>query len=148
MLKKLQQAIGDKVGLKKKARLFFDTNSLLLLGSKGIDVYAEANRLVMEPVESCVVDTTLTELKNIIEGLTGANGKDKFNAKLGYIFVKQKGLKVVRSSSEDRLVDDTLARIADEHTYVVTLDKGLQKRLKEKRAKIITVRQNRLELKQ
>ncbi len=143
MLNKLQRAVG----LKKKARLFFDTNALLLLGSKGLDVYTEANRLIMEPVESCIVNTTIDELKNIIEGLTGANGKDKFNAKLGLIFIKQKGLKVVRSSSSDRLVDDTFVRIADEKTYVVTLDKALQKRLKEKKATIITVRQNRLEIK-
>lgn len=133
--------------LKKKARLFFDTNSLLLMGSKGIDVYTEANRLIMESVESCVIDKTLDELKNIIDGKTGAKGKDKFNAKLGYIFIKQKGLKVVRSSSSDRLVDDALVNLTDETSYVVTLDKNLQKRLTEKKVNIIIVRQNRLELK-
>jgi len=53
-------------------------------------------------------------------------------------------IKIIKSKKEDKLVDDTIVRIADETTYVVTLDKELQKRLKEKQSKIITLRQKRL----
>lgn len=136
--------LSEAVGIKKKARLYFDTNALLLMGSKGIDVFTDAKYLVSDNVEPSVVDGTLVELRRIIDGVTGANKKDRFNAKLGYILVKQKGLKVVKSSSKDRLVDDALVRLSDDKTYVVTLDRDLQKRLMKKNVRIITVRQNRL----
>jgi rRNA-processing protein FCF1 len=143
MLKKIMKNKITKL-LKNKAKLIVDTNAFLLMGSKGIDVLTEAEELITEPVEAVVIDNTLKELLKIAEGRTFAKGKDKFNAKLGFIFIKQKGLKIIKSKKEDKLVDDTIVRIADETTYVVTLDKELQKRLKEKQSKIITLRQKRL----
>lgn len=130
-----------------KARVILDTNFLLLPGSQGLDIYTEIDRLLLVPYTFFVMENSYKELQNIIEGKTKAKGKDKFNAKLGFILAKQKGLKTLACSSKEPLVDDNIVRIANEKTYVATLDKGLQKRLREKQAKIITVRQkNRLVL--
>ncbi|MCF7798269.1 hypothetical protein K9M74_00025 [Candidatus Woesearchaeota archaeon] len=125
----------------KKAKVIIDTNFLLLPGSEGIDIYTEIDRLVTESYELCVMENSYRELQHIMDGQTKAKGKDKFNAKLGFIMAKQKGLKSLACSSKEPLVDDNIVRIANEKTYVATLDKGLQKRLQKKQAKIITVRQ-------
>ena len=125
-------------GRQDKAKVFFDTNFLMLLGSQGLDIFTAVSDLLEEPYELCVLDATLRELRNIFEGKTKAKGADKFNAKLGYILAKQKGLKTVRSSTAH--VDDALVTVANENTYVATLDKTLQGRLKEQGATIIYVK--------
>ncbi|MCA9478254.1 MAG: DUF188 domain-containing protein, partial [Nanoarchaeota archaeon] len=65
-------------------------------------------------------------------------GSDKFNAKLGYILAKQKGLKTLSSSLSH--VDDAIVEIITADDYVATLDKALQKRVLEKGAKVIAVK--------
>ncbi len=140
MFDKIQEAVG----LRKKPRLFIDTNALLLLGSKGLDVLTESLRIIPDAVLPVVLDKTIDELLKIAEGKTGAKGKDKFNAKLGFIFVKQKGLKVLKSSPKDNLADDAIVRLSKEGDYVLTLDRALQKRLMKNNVRILSVRQNRL----
>jgi rRNA-processing protein FCF1 len=130
----------------RKASVILDTNILLLIGSQGIDVFTEIDALMTVPYECCVVENTYRELEHIIAGKTKASGKDKFNAKLALIMAKQKGLKTLSCSQQEPLVDDTIVRLANEKTFVATLDKALQTRLKAKKAKIITVRQHRLVL--
>ncbi len=125
----------------KRARVIIDTNFLLLPSSQGIDIYSEINRVLTVPYELCVLENTYRELQHIIDGKTKAKGDDKFNAKLGFIMAKQKGLKILACSSKEPLVDDNIVRVANEKTFVATLDKELQKRLQKKGAKIITVRQ-------
>lgn len=124
---------------KKKARVYFDTNFMMLPGSQGLDIFTGVEKLLNEPYELCVLDATLRELRNITEGhVKKAKGSAKFNAKLGFILSSQKGLKIVKSSFD--YADDGLVALADEKTYVCTLDKDLQRRLKEKGAHIIIVK--------
>lgn len=139
--------ITSKLGIgKSRAKVILDTNFLMLPGSKGLDIFTEIQRLMNEPYDLYVLTATFTELENIAKGNTATKtkGADKFNAKLAFVMAKQKGLKTLRSSSKNTLVDDQIIDLANEQTYVATLDKGLQKRLEKKQAHIITVRQNRL----
>ncbi len=126
-------------GVKKK-KVILDTNFLILPGSQGIDVYTQIPLAVSEPIVLVVVKQTLSELKLLLEG----KSKEAFNAKLGYILAKQKGLKIL--SSSHRGADDAIVAQTTEGTYVATLDKELQRRVKEKGGRIITVRQGRVVL--
>ncbi len=128
----------------KKVKVIVDTNFLMLPASQGLDFYTQIDQLMTLPYELCVMENSFRELQHIMDDQTKAKGKDKFNAKLGFIMAKQKGLKTLSCSSEEPLVDDNIVRLANEKVFVATLDKELQKRLKGKKAKIITVRQNRL----
>lgn len=124
----------------KKAKVIIDTNFLLELG-KGVDIFTAIDQLMTEPYELCYIDKTLDELKNIQEGLASGKtkGADKFNAKLAFILVAQKGLKKLKSDS--LYVDDAIVSHSQEGVYVATMDLKLQKRVSEKGAKVIVIRQ-------
>lgn len=125
----------------KKAKVLLDTNFLLQLG-KGIDIFTAIDRVMSEPYELCYIDQTLKELKDIMDGKAKGRtkGADKFNAKLAFILVQQKGLKKLKSSSE--YVDDAIVDLAKEGVYVATMDVALQKKVNEKGAKVLIARQN------
>lgn len=71
-------------------------------------------------------------------------GSDKFNAKLGFILAKQKGLKVLKSSQITNYADKAIEEILSEGVYVATLDKELQKKVKQKGGKVIAVKQKKV----
>lgn len=125
---------------KKKAKVILDTNFLLLPGSKAIDVFSGIEQAMDVPFKMCVMQHTLEELKGLLKG----KKKDSFNAKLGFILAKQKGLKAL--SSSQKLADDAIVDRVDEKTYVATLDRDLQKRVKDKGGRIISIRQKRVVL--
>jgi len=128
--------------LSKKKRVILDTNILLLPGQSGIDIFAEINNAVTEPYELCWLEGTLQELTKIMEGKTKLKHKsDKFNAKLGIIMGKQKGLKTISHSLKN--VDDAIVDLSSSNIYIVTLDKELQKRVEEKGAKLLLLRQQK-----
>ncbi|MBN1175906.1 hypothetical protein JXA48_04650 [Candidatus Woesearchaeota archaeon] len=125
----------------KKAKVILDTNFLLQLG-KGVDIFTEIERVIVEPYELYYIDQTLIELKNIMDGKAKGRtkGADKFNAKLAFILIQQKGLKTLKSSSE--YVDDAIVAIAEKGVYVATMDANLQRRVDKKGAKVLITRQN------
>lgn len=128
--------------LKKKKKVILDTNILLLPGQIGLDVFTEIDKTMSEPYEFYVIEKSLQELKDIMEGKTNLKKKaDKLNAKLGFLMVKQKGLKTLPDSSN--LVDDTIVTLSNSDVYVVTQDKELQKRVEEKGAKLLLLRQQK-----
>ena len=76
----------------------------------------------------------MRELLKLSEG----NSKDSAAAKLGYVLVQQKDLKMLPGSGH---VDDEIVDMVEEHTVVATQDKNLKERVKNKGAAIITMRQ-------
>ena len=124
----------------KKAKVILDTNFLLQLG-KGVDIFSAIDQVMTEPYELCYIDKTLSELKDIMDGLAKGRtkGADKFNAKLAFILVQQKNMKKLKSNSE--YVDDAIVNYAEKGVYVATMDLALQKRVNEKGAKILITRQ-------
>ncbi len=136
-------SLPEKLFGKKKVKIILDTNILLLPGSRGFDVFTALDSLLQEPFQVCIMDQSFRELKAIADGTTKSKGKDKFNAKLGFILAKQKGLKSLLTSSKESLVDDQLVAQAKEGVYIVTLDKHLQKRIVAKGEKVITLGQGK-----
>lgn len=129
----------DKLFTKKK-RVIYDTNAILLTG-KGIDVFSEVQRIMQFPHTLAVLSGTLEELEKIRQD-PAQKGDDKFCAKLGIVLIKQKGLKIIKSSSNE-LVDDVLVSLANDDTYIVTQDKALQERIRDKKGHIIALKQKK-----
>ncbi|MFP4523384.1 MAG: hypothetical protein ACLFNM_02440 [Candidatus Woesearchaeota archaeon] len=133
----------------KKYKLIIDTNVLLLPGSAGIDIFTELERVLDERVQLCAMKGTVEELQSLIDKKPKKagkkiKGKDAFNAKLGFILLHKKNVKII--SHEEGHVDDAIIAKISKNDYVFTLDKALQKRVREKSAKIISVRQQHLVL--
>lgn len=109
---------------------------MLLQPGKGVDIFSAIEQGVDFAFSFCVMENTFKELESLVNKTK--KGSDKFNAKLGYIMAKQKGLKTISSTKNH--VDDAIIEVITTDDYVATLDKKLQKRVLEKGAKIIVVK--------
>ena len=128
--------------LQKKTKIIIDTNFLLIPGELGIDIFSEIQRLINEPHDLYVLDKTIEELSKIIKK---PQTKEGFNAKLGYIMIKQKNLKTL-TSSKDLYADKAILEIAEKDpksVIVATQDSVLKKALKEMSVRVITLRQKK-----
>jgi len=117
-------------------KIILDTNFLLIPIQFNVDIFAELDRINPNNAEICVLDLTMQELNKIKE--TG-NTQDKTAAKVATGLIKQKHLKVVRSSFKNS-VDDTIVETAQKGDFVATQDKGLKQKLKAKKIGIITLK--------
>ena len=115
-------------------KLYLDTNFLLIPGQFKVDIFSEIKRILEENVEICILEETISELHKIIET---ANIKDRYAAKLALQLTKH--LKTEPSSFDN--VDDRLVALAKQGDYVATQDGALKRRLKEKKVRIITLKQ-------
>ena len=128
---------------KKKTKVILDTNFLFIPGDIGVDVFSEIERIMREPYELCVMDSTIKELENLI--ITTAKQKQGLNAKLGLILIKQKNLKTINGSSNNYADASILEYAAKnpEKTIIATQDKDLKQKLKKIPVRIITLRQKK-----
>jgi uncharacterized protein len=140
MLKILEKINILKKKDENKKIVILDTNILLLPGQVGVDIYTEIDKIMTFPYEFCVIEDSIKELQKIIDG-NPKKSKDKFNAKLAFIMVKQKGLKVLNNSANT--VDDTIVDLSNSNVFVATQDKQLQKRVEERGAKLLLLRQQK-----
>ncbi|KYK26247.1 hypothetical protein AYK26_05565 [Euryarchaeota archaeon SM23-78] len=124
----------------KKKKVILDTNFLLIPGQFKIDIFTQIENLVKEPIVLCIINKSIKELNQL--AVVGKE-KDRFAAKLALVLIRQKNLKTLNSFATKRSVDDIIVRKADNNTYVATQDKALRKRLREKKAKIIGMRQKK-----
>lgn len=115
-------------------QVILDTNFFLIPFQFHVDVFSEIRRLMMEPYELCVLDKSLNELMNIA---SKQKGKSREYAKMAFELAGR----AMEIETGDGIVDDLLVDMADENTVVCTQDKELRKRLKEKKAKTIGLRQ-------
>ena len=124
----------------KKKKVILDTNFLLIPGQFKIDIFTQIDMLMNEPFVLCVVDKTITELNKL--AATGRE-KDRFASKLALVFIRQKNLKTLRSFGSRKSVDDIIVKKADSNTFIATQDKALRQRLRQKKAKVIGMRQKK-----
>ena len=121
-------------------KVIIDTNFLLIPGQFKVDIFSEIGRILEEPHELFMVEKTLAELEKIAQA---GSVKDRFAAKLALVLAAQKGLKRVPSSKGDISADDEIVVASDKDTYVATQDIALQRRAREKGAKVIMLRQKK-----
>ena len=106
-----------------------DTNFLLIPGQFKIDIFEEIRNIMNEPYDLCIFQETIQELSNIAEKAS----KDKNNAKIALMLIKQKNLKSLKNSSiEKSYIDRIILSNIDSKCIVCTQDQALKRFLKAK----------------
>ncbi|MFT4282823.1 MAG: PIN domain-containing protein [Candidatus Woesearchaeota archaeon] len=124
----------------KKKLVVLDTNFLLIPGELGIDIFTEISRIMQEPHTICVLSSTIEELNKLI--IKNGKKKEGFNAKLGYIMIKQKKIKVINTKNE--YADKDILDLAEKKDIIVaTQDKELKTRLKKLKKQVILLKQKK-----
>jgi uncharacterized protein len=124
----------------EKKKIILDTNFLMIPGQYKVDIFSEIERIMEEPFELCIVEETIAELNRIV---MSGGAKDKFAAKLALVLAIQKSLKRLPSSKGRVSADDEIVKASDGNTLVATQDLILQKRVRERGARIIGLRQKK-----
>ena len=107
-------------------KIILDTNIILYAIRFKIDIFTELERLCLFPYKVYIMDKTLGELKD----------------KAALQLLKQKNVNIIKTSSS-KSVDDCILEKADQDTIVITQDKALKNRLKQRNIKLITLRQKK-----
>ncbi len=108
-----------------------DTNFLIDLFRFRIDV-SEIHDLFLEPIELCILNTSLDELKSLSK--KAKHGK---YAKLALRFIEDNHLKILNSSSHG---DKAILESIGKGTIIATNDKKLREQLKKRDVKTIYLR--------
>jgi len=126
-----------------KYKVILDTNFLLIPRQFNVNIFAEIDRIMNVPYKLCIIDKSIEELNKIsVLGKQKDVNATKLAVALIGSLIKQKSLKTITSSPE-LSVDDTIVKIANKKVYIATQDKELKKRVKEKKAKVITLKQKK-----
>jgi uncharacterized protein len=132
-------------------KVIIDTNMLLVPGQFKVDIFTELDRVIDEPYEIIVLESTIDELRKISETASGA---DKQAAKLAMMLINHqkerktaastrsqcKALKITASSFQ--YVDDAILEIAEDE-FVATNDSALKRRLLDKGVRVIYLKQQK-----
>ena len=122
----------------ERTRIILDTNFLMIPGQFKVDIFHELDKIASFPHEICIFKETIDELNKIAE----KNTKDKINAKIALMFIKQKNLKILKNSlkKQDFYIDDIILGNVREGDYVCTQDQDLKRLLKKQNIKIIALK--------
>lgn len=147
-------------GKDKVAKVFLDTNFLLIPYQCHVDIFSEIERVLDVPYGLIVLQHCVDELEKMLQ--SGVQS-ERLGAKLALELVKarleppkgikclfsglkepekQKNLKIAGGSCAKH-TDDAILEAASSEDFVATLDKELKKRLKRKNIKIITLKQRK-----
>lgn len=123
-------------------KIILDTNFLLIPAQFKVDIYSEIEKLADFRYGLHILDKSIDELNKIAQE---QKGKVKRDVKLVLSMIEQKikdgEISIIDTPDDDRLVDDIIVSL--EKDIVATQDIGLQKRLKAKKVKIISMRQKK-----
>jgi len=121
--------------------VIFDTNILLFIVRKPLDILAELEEVIKEPFIPVVLDVTLMEISKLTKS---KSIKLKLNASTVYDFIIKK-FQVVNFNKKNLSVDEAIYQFAIENNcIVVTGDKKLRQMLKHKGIKVICIKNRRL----
>lgn len=131
----------------KTTRIILDTNFLLIPASFRVDIFSEIDKIVNFKYELVILDKSLEELENIVlRPKKGRKGADRAAASTALSLIEaQKNSKKLNILPSEGHVDGAIIRLAEsgENIIVATQDKELKKRLKEKGARIIVLKQKK-----
>lgn len=121
-------------------QVILDTNFLMIPFQFKVDIFQELERIMETPYEVCILDKTIDELDNIIDK---QKGKHRDMAKMAKKLVENKNICILKT---DKLknVDQILLEKAEKNSFITaTQDIELKQRLKQKKIKIIVLRQKK-----
>jgi rRNA-processing protein FCF1 len=109
-------------------RIILDTNFLFIPFQFKVDIFSEIKRLMSEPYELCIYEGSIQELENLNAG----NSKTAQSAKAVLKLIKQKNLKRLSNSSNEKYVDNLILEGVTDKDIVCTQDQALRRLLKNK----------------
>ncbi|MGV8171947.1 MAG: PIN domain-containing protein [Candidatus Woesearchaeota archaeon] len=119
-------------------RIIFDTNFLLIPIQFKVDIFAEVKRLLSEPYELFVYQGSIDELNDLAKG----NSKAAIIARTAIKLIKQKNLKSLPNSINEKYADKLILEGVTSKDIVCTQDQALKRLLKNrhKGIKLITLK--------
>jgi uncharacterized protein len=109
-------------------RIILDTNFLMIPMEFKVDIFSEIKRLMTEPYELCFFEATEGELIKLSKGTS----KGAIAAKATLKLIKQKNLKSLTNSNEEKYVDSLILEGSTAKDIVCTQDQALKRLLKAK----------------
>lgn len=115
-----------------------DTNFLMIPGQFKVDIFSELKRLINEPFDVYIHESTVGELEKFSKG----NTKAKLHANVALKLIKQKNLKRLANSVNEKYTDDLILEGVTSKDIVCTQDQVLKRRLKafHKGIRLITLK--------
>ncbi len=130
----------SKIGHSRKI-VVFDTNILLYMIKKPLNIFAELEEIIKEPFIPAVLNVTLMEISKFTKS---KSIKLKLNALAAYDFIIKK-LHVINFNRRGPSVDEVIYQFAVENNcIVVTGDRKLRQMLKHKGIRVICVKNRHL----
>ena len=119
-------------------KIILDTNFLLIPLQFRVDIFSEINRICNFNYKLFIFESTIDELKNIMENQRGISKKA---AQFALKLIKLKNIEIIKSEKKDvdLLILDNLAK----DSVIATQDINLKKQLLEKGASVIILRQKK-----
>ena len=109
-------------------RVIFDTNFLMIPTQFKVDVFAEIKRIMTQPYELCIYQGSIDELQDVAKG----SGKDTGHAKIALSLIKQKNLKSLPNSINEKYADNLILDGVTSKDIVCTQDQALKRLLRNK----------------
>ena len=119
-------------------KIIIDTNFLMIPLQFKVDIFSEFDRICHFNYKLCVYEQSLDELRNIIEK---QKGKSRNAARFALKLIKLKNIGILKA--EGKYVDSIILKNADKDLIVATQDGLLKKKLLEKGASVIILRQKK-----
>lgn len=124
-----------------KKIVIFDTNTLLFMIKKPLNILDDLEKLIKEPYIAAVLDITLMEINKLTRS---KSIKLRLNALTVRDFIYKK-LQVIASNKENLSADEAIYQFAVENNcIVVTGDKKLRQMLRHKGVRVICIRNKHL----
>jgi len=93
-----------------------------------VDVFAEIKRLMNEPYELCIYQGSIDELEGLSKGIS----KNAQHAKTALKLIKQKNLKSLPNSINEKYADNLILEGVTNKDIVCTQDQALKRLLRNK----------------
>ena len=119
-------------------KIILDTNFLMIPLQFRVDIFSELERICHFNYELCIYEGSADELKNIMKA---GSGRDKAAAKLALQLIRTKNIKTIKS--DEKYIDLAILNDAGKDSIIATLDIPLKKRLLEKGASVVILRQKK-----
>jgi rRNA-processing protein FCF1 len=109
-------------------RVVLDTNFLMIPSQFKVDIFAEIQRLMGEPYDLCAFQGVIDELLELSKG----KNKDAIHAKIALKLIKQKNLKSLPNSINEKYADALILDGVTSKDIVCTQDQALKRLLRNK----------------
>ena len=119
-------------------KIIVDTNFLMIPYQFKVDIFSELGRICDFNYKLCIFEESINELRSII---SNSKGKDKKAAEVALKLISLNNINLIKSSKKD--VDSLILENLDDAMVIATQDIALKKKLLEKGASVVILRQKK-----